>query len=54
MSVSEIKVLVTATVPVDGKHVMCAIKMHHLLSLSIVAMASVLKLYLSLEQYSVL
>jgi hypothetical protein len=52
--VSEIKVPVTATVLVHGKYVRSAIKMHHLLPLFIVAMTSVLKLYRSLEEYSVL
>jgi hypothetical protein len=52
--VSEIKVPVIATVPEHGKYVRSAIKMHRLLPVFIVAMASVLILYRSLEQNSVL
>jgi hypothetical protein len=52
--VSEIKVPVTATVPVHGKYVRCAQKMYPLLPIFIVAMASVLILDGSLEQNSVL
>jgi hypothetical protein len=52
--VSEIKVPVTATVPVHGKYVKCSIKMYRLLPMFIVSMASVLMLFPSLEQNSVL